>query len=41
MSSPETSVRKSVVVNAPIARAFKVFAERFDEWWPRQGCSRL
>jgi hypothetical protein len=33
--SPETSVRKSVVVNAPIAHAFKVFTERFDSWWPR------
>jgi len=35
MSSQETSVRKSVVVNAPIAHAFKVFTERFDSWWPR------
>jgi uncharacterized protein YndB with AHSA1/START domain len=35
MSSPETRVRKSVVVNAPIAHAFKVFTERFDSWWPR------
>jgi uncharacterized protein YndB with AHSA1/START domain len=34
MSSPETSVRKTVVVNAPIAHAFKVFTERFDTWWP-------
>jgi uncharacterized protein YndB with AHSA1/START domain len=30
----ETSVRKSVLVNAPIAHAFKVFTERFDSWWP-------
>src|SRR5262249_18671717 len=35
MSSPETSIRKSVVINAPIAHAFKVFTERFDTWWPR------
>jgi len=35
MTSPETSVRKSVVVKAPIAHAFKVFTERFDTWWPR------
>jgi uncharacterized protein YndB with AHSA1/START domain len=35
MSSPETSIRKSVVVNAPIAHAFKIFTERFDSWWPR------
>jgi hypothetical protein len=33
--STETSVRKSVVVRAPIAHAFKVFTERFDTWWPR------
>jgi len=32
---PETSVRKSVLVNAPIAHAFKVFTEKFDTWWPR------
>ncbi|MGA3124045.1 MAG: SRPBCC family protein [Polyangiaceae bacterium] len=35
MNSLETSVRKSVVVNAPVAHAFKVFTERFDTWWPR------
>jgi hypothetical protein len=34
MTSPETSIRKSIVVNAPIAHAFKVFTERFDSWWP-------
>ena len=32
---PETAVRKSVVVHAPIAHTFKVFTERFDTWWPR------
>jgi uncharacterized protein YndB with AHSA1/START domain len=31
----ETSVRKSVVVAAPIAHVFKVFTEKFDTWWPR------
>jgi uncharacterized protein YndB with AHSA1/START domain len=35
MKSPDTSVRKSIVVNAPIAHAFKVFTEGFDTWWPR------
>lgn len=30
----ETSVRKSVVVNVPVAHAFKVFTEKFDTWWP-------
>jgi uncharacterized protein YndB with AHSA1/START domain len=34
-SEEETSVRKSVLVNAPIAHAFKVFTERLDTWWPR------
>lgn len=28
-------VRKSIVVNAPQARAFEVFARRFDSWWPK------
>jgi uncharacterized protein YndB with AHSA1/START domain len=35
MSNVENSVRKTVVVNVPIAHAFKVFTERFDTWWPR------
>jgi uncharacterized protein YndB with AHSA1/START domain len=35
MSTSETSVKKSVLVNAPIAHCFKVFTERFDTWWPR------
>jgi uncharacterized protein YndB with AHSA1/START domain len=34
MSPAETTVRKSVIVNAPIAHAFKVFTEQFDAWWP-------
>jgi len=28
-------VRKRIVVNAPQAHAFDVFATRFDSWWPR------
>lgn len=28
-------VRKSILVAAPPARAFEVFAKRFDSWWPR------
>jgi uncharacterized protein YndB with AHSA1/START domain len=39
MTSPtdisETTVRKSITVDAPIARAFEVFTTRFDTWWPR------
>jgi hypothetical protein len=39
MTSPtdisETTVRKQITVNAPIARAFEVFTTRFDTWWPR------
>lgn len=29
------SVQKTIVVNAPLARAFKVFTEGLDKWWPR------
>lgn len=28
-------VRKSVTVNASVERAFRVFTEDFDSWWPR------
>ncbi len=28
-------VRKSVTVNASVERAFRVFTEGFDSWWPR------
>jgi uncharacterized protein YndB with AHSA1/START domain len=35
MSQPETRLNKSIVVNAPIDKAFKVFTEGFDRWWPR------
>jgi uncharacterized protein YndB with AHSA1/START domain len=30
-----TSVRKAVLVNAPLAHAFMVFTQKFDTWWPR------
>ena len=29
-------VKKSIRVNASRARAFEVFASRFDSWWPRE-----
>ena len=35
MTAAELSVKKSVVVNVPIAHAFEVFTKRFDLWWPR------
>lgn len=35
MSPLESTVKKSIVVRAPVAQAFKVFTERFDAWWPR------
>ncbi|RIQ29165.1 SRPBCC family protein [Jiangella rhizosphaerae] len=34
-TTSDTSVRREVVVNAPVERAFAVFTERFDTWWPR------
>jgi uncharacterized protein YndB with AHSA1/START domain len=33
--SSNTSVTKSVIVNAPIEHVFEVFTRRFDAWWPR------
>ena len=30
----ETVVRKSVRVNVPIERAFSVFVEQMETWWP-------
>ena len=30
-----TSVRESIVVNAPAAHAFKVFTEEMASWWPK------
>ena len=36
MDTPaETSVRKSITVRASVQRAFHVFTEGFDSWWPR------
>ena len=34
-ADPETTVRFSIDVAAPIERAFEVFTARFDTWWPR------
>lgn len=31
----DNTVRVQVTVDAPIERAFAVFTERFDSWWPR------
>ena len=31
-----TSVRASVLVEAPIERAFTVFTEGMSTWWPRE-----
>ncbi|HEY4752154.1 MAG TPA: SRPBCC family protein [Candidatus Limnocylindrales bacterium] len=31
----ETAVRFEVTVNAPIERAFRVFTQGIDSWWPR------
>jgi uncharacterized protein YndB with AHSA1/START domain len=35
MSKPLPPVRHTVVVEAPIDRAFQVFTAGFDKWWPR------
>jgi uncharacterized protein YndB with AHSA1/START domain len=35
MISTDTSFRTSVTVQAPIERAFTVFTEGFDSWWPK------
>jgi uncharacterized protein YndB with AHSA1/START domain len=35
MSVTDVSVSKTVTVNAPIEKAFRVFTEGFDTWWPR------
>jgi uncharacterized protein YndB with AHSA1/START domain len=31
----DEAVRREIMVQAPPERAFAVFAERFDTWWPR------
>jgi uncharacterized protein YndB with AHSA1/START domain len=35
-STTEPVVRTAITVAAPIERAFKVFTEGFDRWWPRE-----
>ena len=32
----DTAVRASIVVEAPIERAFAVFTDGIDSWWPRE-----
>lgn len=34
MQATETSVRRSTIVEAPVARAFSVFTEGMHTWWP-------
>ncbi len=36
MSTEYPPVRKEIVVEAPPERAFRVFTDRFDQWWPRE-----
>jgi uncharacterized protein YndB with AHSA1/START domain len=36
MSSETTTVRRHIVVNAPLAEAFKVFTQRFGDFKPRE-----
>jgi len=36
ISMEEFVVRATVSVKAPIERAFRVFSEKFDSWWPRE-----
>jgi uncharacterized protein YndB with AHSA1/START domain len=35
MQATDSAVRREITVNATPERAFKVFAEQFDSWWPR------
>lgn len=35
VQATDAAVRREVTVNAPPDRAFSVFTERFDAWWPR------
>jgi uncharacterized protein YndB with AHSA1/START domain len=34
LDTTTTSVQKSIVVNAPVARAFTLFTDEMDSWWP-------
>jgi len=34
VQAPATSVNKSIVVNAPVERAFSVFTDGMASWWP-------
>ena len=34
-AAPDAPVRKSVIVKTDAARAFRVFTEELDSWWPR------
>jgi uncharacterized protein YndB with AHSA1/START domain len=34
MQATDTAVRESIVVEAPVERAFKVFTEDMGSWWP-------
>lgn len=36
MTTVEAPVRKSITVKASAERAFQIFTEGFDTWWPRQ-----
>jgi uncharacterized protein YndB with AHSA1/START domain len=35
MQTTDMTVRRTVTVDAPIERAFEVFTDGFDRWWPR------
>jgi uncharacterized protein YndB with AHSA1/START domain len=35
MTTTIPAVSKTVTVNAPIERAFRVFTEQFNSWWPQ------
>jgi uncharacterized protein YndB with AHSA1/START domain len=34
VDAPATSVQKSIVVNAPVERAFTIFTDEMGSWWP-------
>ena len=35
MQATHAAVRREITVNAAPEKAFRVFTERFDAWWPR------